>query len=187
MPNKMPANLGVWLLPPAQRLCRRRQPSRRAEIVQEPVWIQAQEILSIEVPSVAKRPIEKLHLVEAESAPLSRGPWVEQPSANPSPRFSMQPVGCSTAKRRRMFDTSGRSLEYMARSALGLLIAPFYPTASRANQGANELLASIRAISIHRYRMECKWAPSLFSIPDRFSRRGAASSSRPSDPSRSPK
>src|SRR5262249_854344 len=85
MAHAVAAQLGPWNdlavhdlvggFPSAERLSRRRQPGCHAKVVQQPVQVEAQQVLLVSQHRILERPIQKAHVLEAEFIGLDRSLW----------------------------------------------------------------------------------------------------------------
>ena len=67
---EMPAPLEFGLFQSPQGLCRGKQPGRKAEITQQPLRVEREEILAIEVLGMSERTVQEPHVAEIEGRRL---------------------------------------------------------------------------------------------------------------------
>ena len=72
MAEAVSAHLALGLLPSTQRLGLRRQPGVETEGVQQPVGLQRQQVLAVQLHGVLKRPVQQPHLVQLEGLDPAR-------------------------------------------------------------------------------------------------------------------
>ena len=70
MAHEMPAQLAFGLFPSPQGLCRGRQPGREAEIAKQPLRVEREEILAIEVLGMLEWAVQEPHVAEIEGRRL---------------------------------------------------------------------------------------------------------------------
>ena len=72
MPDRVTAQLGLGRFPAAERRGGGGQSRRDAEVVQQPIGVEAEQVLRVAEHGVTERPVEQLHVLHRERLRLRR-------------------------------------------------------------------------------------------------------------------